>query len=113
MTLPSVILVNAESFNMGAYKTFLIPVAAILIAMVLQVGVTVGYVQYSINRNNANIVVAEQTAIQKNNQKLCGVVVLINQSAKGSSNANLKPNSYTLRLRKDFEMLDREYTCGS
>jgi hypothetical protein len=98
---------------MGAYKTFLIPIAAILIAMIFQVGVTVGYVQYSINRNNTNIIVAEQEAIQKNNQKWCNVLVLVNQSAKGASNANLKPNSYTLRLRKDFEMLDREYKCGS
>ena len=94
-------------------RQLIIPLVSGIMAVFLLLGFTVGYVQYSINENNRNINIAEQTAIQKNNQLLCGVITTLNQSTKDASDANHSVNSYSIRLQVDFKQLDNEYKCGS
>lgn len=97
-------------------RKLILPVVAIVLSLCLTVVFTAGYVRYSIDQNNKNIAVAEQqavaTAIQKNNQMLCSVIVTVNESTKGASDVNHKSNSYSIRLQQDFEKLDKGYKCG-
>jgi hypothetical protein len=98
-------------------RQLIVPIVAAILALFLVIGFTVGYVQYSINQNTNNIKIAQQRAvaiaIQKNNQLLCGVITVVNQSTKGASDSNHSSNSYSLRLQNDFNILDRDYKCGS
>ena len=100
----------------GKPRSILIPVVSAVVSLLLFLSISVAVQYLLINQNNQSQHRVEQqaiaAAIASNNKDLCDVVVTINKSAKGSSNSNNRPNSYTLRLRQDFIGLADKYKCG-
>jgi len=96
-----------------SFRAFIKPIVSGFVAICVLIAFMVGYVQVSITNNNRNIVIAEQQAIERNNQLLCGVIILVNSSTTGASDVNHNKNSYSLRLQEDFKKLDKSYKCTS